>query len=404
VETTLDLKPLSICVAFLAFLASGCVSSRIAFEREAAGAPDSKVAFRSREVATLPPKGLVEFCERQPAYCESEARGDVAGTSEQSLSLLNNLPTGSAGGSSKGLEATNLFQVLLRSGFTSTQTPRTPRYEAELSLAFWETLANTNRETNWLIRPSEDRATYGVDEYWAMPLTATGDGSNARGDCEDYALEKRARLIAENVDPRILSLAVVYSEFSGLHTVLVVRTKQGDIILDNLHDELLPARKSPYKILTMQAGARLTSWSLVQQQPLSVVHQQINVVSVSALVEPGARLQEMLAQEMLVEALPSPAITAPTYADEGDMSALFFDAASEPMLIEGLSELISHANAESEMCDLPICVRLAEECQDDFQAAIMTEPKGVLIEIPTRILAFEELAQENHVDVGSAIS
>jgi hypothetical protein len=48
-----------------------------------------------------------------------------------------------------------------------------------------------NRAVNREIAPATDMEIYGVAEYWTIPTT--------RGDCEDYALLKRKRLIARGL-------------------------------------------------------------------------------------------------------------------------------------------------------------------------------------------------------------
>ena len=48
-------------------------------------------------------------------------------------------------------------------------------------------LDEVNRSVNHEIEPATDMEVYGVAEYWTLPTT--------RGDCEDYQLLKRHRLI-----------------------------------------------------------------------------------------------------------------------------------------------------------------------------------------------------------------
>jgi predicted transglutaminase-like cysteine proteinase len=50
-------------------------------------------------------------------------------------------------------------------------------------------LDKINRAVNWEIAYERDIDQYGVSERWAIP-------ENDKGDCEDYALEKRRRLLA----------------------------------------------------------------------------------------------------------------------------------------------------------------------------------------------------------------
>jgi len=86
-------------------------------------------------------------------------------------------------------------------------------------------LASVQREVDAAIRPLEELP--GVDEWLLAP---------AAGDCEDYALTKRARLIAAGVPSGNLYFAVVLTERDEFHTVLFVDTTDGTRVLDNRLD------------------------------------------------------------------------------------------------------------------------------------------------------------------------
>jgi predicted transglutaminase-like cysteine proteinase len=60
-------------------------------------------------------------------------------------------------------------------------------------------------------------------------------GMTRTGDCEDYALEKRAQLLQAGVPPSDIRIALCTVETGGLHAVLVVADPEsgGDWILDN---------------------------------------------------------------------------------------------------------------------------------------------------------------------------
>lgn len=53
------------------------------------------------------------------------------------------------------------------------------------------------------------------------------------GDCEDFALTKRSRLMAMGWSSRALRIATAYTPSGEGHAVLVVRTDKGDLVLDN---------------------------------------------------------------------------------------------------------------------------------------------------------------------------
>ena len=87
-----------------------------------------------------------------------------------------------------------------------------------------------NRSVNREIEPATDLEIYGQTEYWTIPTH--------QGDCEDYALLKRKRLMARGWPASALLMTVVRDEKGEGHAVLTARTAQGDFILDNKVDEV----------------------------------------------------------------------------------------------------------------------------------------------------------------------
>ncbi|KPP82997.1 MAG: hypothetical protein HLUCCA04_02675 [Oceanicaulis sp. HLUCCA04] len=123
-------------------------------------------------------------------------------------------------------------------------------------------LNRVNQSINQSIRPRDDIDQYGVEEFWTLPLTRAVDGqaSSAQGDCEDYALEKRRALVAAGVPPEALFLAVGHSVATGRHAVLMVRTDQGDYVLDNMTPYILPWAQTGYVWLSRQSPGNMLSW------------------------------------------------------------------------------------------------------------------------------------------------
>lgn len=113
-----------------------------------------------------------------------------------------------------------------------------------------------NRQINRQVRSISDQAQYGTAEHWALP-TARG------GDCEDFALLKKKRLIEAGFDPRMLLISTVLDRDRVAHAVLVMRTSQGDFILDNLRDEVLHWRATGYTFLRMQDPSDPSRWTAV---------------------------------------------------------------------------------------------------------------------------------------------
>ncbi|MEI5687834.1 transglutaminase-like cysteine peptidase [Sphingomonas kyungheensis] len=113
-----------------------------------------------------------------------------------------------------------------------------------------------NRTVNRRVRQQTDVRTYGRGELW----TPAGRGRDARGDCEDIALEKRIELIQAGVPPETLFLAVGYARRIGLHVVLVARTGSGDLVLDSRTEGLRPWRDVPYQWIGAQSGQDPSRW------------------------------------------------------------------------------------------------------------------------------------------------
>ena len=109
-----------------------------------------------------------------------------------------------------------------------------------------------NRAVNREIEAATDLEIYGQTEYWTIPTT--------RGDCEDYALLKRKRLIARGWPISSLLLTVVRDERGEGHAVLTARTMQGDFILDNKVDEVKVWNRTPYEFVMRQSYLNTRIW------------------------------------------------------------------------------------------------------------------------------------------------
>lgn len=113
-----------------------------------------------------------------------------------------------------------------------------------------------NDEVNRKTRSIEDRAQYGREEYWTLP-SARG------GDCEDFALLKKKRLVERGVGSNSLLIATVLDRRLQSHAVLVIRTAQGDFVLDNLNKNILRWNETGYTFLKMQNPNSLGNWDAV---------------------------------------------------------------------------------------------------------------------------------------------
>jgi len=119
----------------------------------------------------------------------------------------------------------------------------------------WETLTQVNRQVNASIRSTTDMEHWGVEDHWDF-------AEDGYGDCEDYQLVKRKRLVAAGFPRRALRMTAVIDGDGQPHAVLMVRTDRGDFILDNKQSTVLPWRRTGYIYLQREGGPGATWVSL----------------------------------------------------------------------------------------------------------------------------------------------
>lgn len=120
----------------------------------------------------------------------------------------------------------------------------------------WEQLVTVNASVNDRIKPLTDMEIYGKEEYWAYPTVF--------GDCEDYVLAKRRELAQAGVPLSNLLITVVRKRDGEGHAVLTVRTTGGDIVLDNLSDEVKIWSETSYTYLKRQAANHSGRWVSIE--------------------------------------------------------------------------------------------------------------------------------------------
>ncbi|OBZ96398.1 transglutaminase [Pararhizobium polonicum] len=156
--------------------------------------------------ATNPPVGHYEFCRRLPQECRANPLGGSAPV------------------------------TLTREG--------------------WKKILEVNYDVNETITPMTDMEIYGVEEYWAYPDKA--------GDCEDFVLLKRKRLMEAGFSPSDLLITVVLQPNGEGHAVLTVRTDRGDFILDNMRNKVLLWSETEYTYLKRQSIENAGRWVKLQ--------------------------------------------------------------------------------------------------------------------------------------------
>lgn len=114
------------------------------------------------------------------------------------------------------------------------------RGEVTMSPNLMAVLKAINLRVNRAIAPEADTA-----DIWEL--------NPASGDCEDYVLSKRSALVRQGVSAGALRIATTRTPRGEPHAVLVVRTNEGDFVLDNLNNSVKTLRASGYNIRSMSS-------------------------------------------------------------------------------------------------------------------------------------------------------
>jgi predicted transglutaminase-like cysteine proteinase len=221
-------KPL--ILVFAAFACTACATTGGAPSQLTAGMP------------VAAPMGLFEFCVRNPGECDI---GDAMPTDLSAKAVQT-------AGDGAPADVTATGTVLSVPAIEPVREP-----VAALSLA-----RAINTFVNQAITYRPDLEVWGVEDYWTLPLSKAGV---PYGDCEDYALEKRAMLLAAGVPPGKVRLALVWSRLTGHHAVLVLSVDGVEYVLDNAIGEIRRVADTPYQWLSIQSGDSLLSWVSVSE-------------------------------------------------------------------------------------------------------------------------------------------
>ena len=118
-------------------------------------------------------------------------------------------------------------------------------------------LESVNRTVNSSIRPERNEDGLAGEKWLLSPL---------RGDCNDYAVTKRHQLIARGWPARTVLLSEVVTVSGEHHLVTVVRTNSGDLVLDNLTDQIMPWSHTPYRWLRIQTPKNPNYWASISER------------------------------------------------------------------------------------------------------------------------------------------
>lgn len=105
-----------------------------------------------------------------------------------------------------------------------------------------EDLMTVQRDLRHTFNYTPDMELYETAEFW----TVMKNGDN-RGDCEDFALTCRQRLIDMGWDRADLRPACCWTETGGYHAVLVAEIEGDAYVLDNRQYRVRPWEHLPYK-------------------------------------------------------------------------------------------------------------------------------------------------------------
>jgi predicted transglutaminase-like cysteine proteinase len=187
--------------AFVSGLVMVVLSAASAVAQSASGSiPVASAAMITTD--TLPPIGWVQFCSDNPAECK---------------------------------------------------TGNMPKQIAKIDDKKWKQLQRINRDVNEEIEPISDMDQWNTLEKWSYPTTG-------KGDCEDYVLEKRRRLMEAGWPVQSLLITVVREKNGNGHAVLTVKTDRGDLVLDNQEARVKAWTDTGYRFIKRQSEENQNKW------------------------------------------------------------------------------------------------------------------------------------------------
>ena len=129
----------------------------------------------------------------------------------------------------------------------------------QLNSRTWKTLQAVNRKVNTTIKQKTDMEHWGIVDRWDLP-------DDGYGDCEDFQLLKRKILVEQYGMPkRAFLMTVVIDEQGEGHAVLMVRTNEGDLVLDNKRSAILPWHETGY-VYVKREGQDGREWVSLGEQ------------------------------------------------------------------------------------------------------------------------------------------
>ena len=87
------------------------------------------------------------------------------------------------------------------------------------------------------------------------------------GDCDDYAMTKRGRLLDSGWPASAVLLAIAVVPNGEHHIVVVVVTESGDLVLDNLRPNVIQWTKLPYRWIKRSSPYDPREWQVIAKHP-----------------------------------------------------------------------------------------------------------------------------------------
>jgi predicted transglutaminase-like cysteine proteinase len=126
-----------------------------------------------------------------------------------------------------------------------------------LSPAMRGAIKTVNTLVNARIEPRRQSETAATEDWVINP---------AVGDCNDYAVTKRHMLIKKGVPARALRLTEVSLKSGEHHLVLIVRTNEGDLVLDNLEWKIrtVAQANADFRWVRMESAQNPLFWTTIR--------------------------------------------------------------------------------------------------------------------------------------------
>lgn len=115
-------------------------------------------------------------------------------------------------------------------------------------------LKRVNGSVNAAIEPVSNLEHWGTMlDHWDYPV----DG---KGDCKIYALQKRKVLMEMGFPRQALLMTIVRDHENNGHTILTVKTDKGDLILDNMAEDIKVWDMTGYNFVKRQSQSDPNVW------------------------------------------------------------------------------------------------------------------------------------------------